>query len=200
LSAGATAGVPLSPHSVTFPDGRLLNGATGPNDLFLKPYMLGGEVEARLLVGFSAVVEVQYERIHQDVAYINVKAGQSNLGTTGGASANVWLFPLLVRYNIPHSRLAPFVNTGATLRHLGALDGRGTQLDFALSPQPISLHSVPGGNPEAAITVGAGLRKRISRFDLITEVRFLHWTSGYFVPVKNQTMLQVGLAFPAHGR
>jgi hypothetical protein len=197
LSAGVTGGVPISPHSAYYADVTTLDGKTGPNDLLLKPYTVGAVVEARLLQGFSLVGEFDYTRIHQDFTFYNVKFGAVNFGTRGATAANVWLFPMLVRYNIGHRRLTPFVNAGATLRHLGDFTGSGTQLDFYLQPQPLTFHATPGGNPAVAITAGVGVRSHVWRADVSAELRFLHWTTSYLVPAQNQGMLQVAVIFPA---
>jgi hypothetical protein len=197
LSAGATGGVPISPHSAHYADVTTLDGNTGPNDLLLKPYVVGAVIEGRLPIGFSLVGEFDYTRMHQDFTFYNVKFGAVNFGTRGSTAANVWLFPMLVRYNIGHRRLTPFVDAGATLRHLGDFTGSGTQLDFFLHPQPITFHTTPGGNPEIAVTAGAGVRTHIWRAGVSAELRFLHWTTGYLVPAQNQGMLQIALMFPA---
>jgi hypothetical protein len=59
---------------------------------------------------------------------------------------------------------------------------------------------VPGGNPEIAITAGAGIRMPVSLIDLAAEVRFLHWTTGYYIPAQNQAVLAVSATFPARHR
>ena len=84
LSAGVTGGVPISPQSSQLGTGYFVNGAPGPNDLILKPYVFGGTVQVKLLWELSAVADFQYERIHQDFTYSNVRAGQTNVGTRGG--------------------------------------------------------------------------------------------------------------------
>ena len=197
LSAGVTGGVPISPQSSQLGTGYFVNGAPGPNDQILKPYVFGGTVQVKLLWELSAVADFQYERIHQDFTYSNVRAGQTNVGTRGGASANVWLFPLLLRYDLHRRRVSPFVDLGAALRRLGPFNGQGFQLDFYYQPHPVSFHTVPGGNPEIAMAAGAGIRTRASVFDLASEVLFLRWTTGYFVPVQNQAVLIVSVTFPA---
>jgi len=204
LSAGVTGGVPLSPQSRQSAPGYLLNGVSGPNDLILKPYTVGGTVQVHLFWKLSTVAEFQYERIHQDFTYSSVKF-QLNFGTRGGTSANAWLFPLLLRYDHDRYRLSPFVDLGATLRRVGPFNGSGSQLDISLQPHPVSFHTTPGGNPEIAITAGAGIRTHLSlfdltSFDLTSEVRFLHWTADYFVPAQNQAVLTVGVTFPARHR
>ena len=164
LSFGVTGGVPISPQSEYLPPGFLLNGATGPNDLVTRPWLAGGTAQVRLYRNFSAVGEFQYERTHQDFTYSSVKL-VVNFGTRGGVSANTWLFPLLSRYDMKRGRISPFFDAGSTLRRLGPLNGQGYELDFYYRPQPTSFHIVPGGNPEVAITAGAGMRVRVLSFD-----------------------------------
>lgn len=197
LSVGVTGGVPISPQSQQSGPGYFTNGVSGPNDLIVRPYLIGATVQARLRWKLSAVAEFQYQRIHEDFTYSNVKNGATIFGIRGGASANDFLFPLLLRYDPGRRRVSPFADLGATLRRLGPFDGNGFQLNFYLQPQPMSFHIVPGGNPEIAITAGAGIRTQVSFFDLVSEVRFLHWTSGYYIPAQNQAVLTVSAVFPA---
>jgi hypothetical protein len=199
LTAGVTVGVPISPQSQRSSPGYLLNGTLGPNDLIIKPYLVGGTAQFKLWWKLSIVGEFQYQRIHEDFSYSSVKVF-TDFGTRGAASADIWLFPLLLRYDLDHRKISPFVDLGATLRRLGPFNGKGTQLDFYLQPQPMSFHIVPDGNPEIAITGGAGIRSRVSSFDLVSEVRFMHWTSIYFVPAQNQVILTVSATFPVRRR
>lgn len=196
LSFGATGGVPISPQSQSFGAGSLLNGTTGPNDLVIRPWLAGGTAQLRLYRSFSLVGEFEYERTHEDFTYSSVKTGV-NFGTRGSASANTWHFPLLIRYDLKRGRLAPFFDAGSTLRRLGPFNGQGYQLDFYLHPQPTSFHIVPGGNPEIAVTAGAGIRVPLGPINLLPEIRFLHWTSRYYNPVDNQAILTLGVVFPA---
>lgn len=116
-----------------------------------------------------------------------------NFGQKYSASANGWLFPLLLKYTLRRSRIAPFVSAGATLRHLGAFDGKGVQLDFFLQPQPMDVHFVTGRDLDVAVTAGAGIKWRVSVVDIMPEVRFMHWTSTYYQPAQNQAMLMLGI-------
>jgi opacity protein-like surface antigen len=144
---------------------------------------------------FSIVSEIQYARMHEDFTTSGVKFAV-DFGTRGGASTNVWLFPLLLRYDLRRSRLSPFVDAGATLRHLSSFDGHGFQLDFFLHPQPMTFHFPIDTNPKVAITAGAGVKLRVLIFDVAPEIRFEHWTGISFIPVQNQATLGVGITFP----
>jgi len=69
--------------------------------------------------------------------------------------------------------IAPFADAGATVRHFET----GRDLD-------------------AAITVGSGLRWRVSVVNIIPEIRFLRWTSDYYQPVQNQAMFVLSITYP----
>jgi hypothetical protein len=200
VSAGVEAGVPVSPHSEDYGQGCLFQGTTdcGPNDFLIKPYAIGATAEVYLFSNISVQAGFLYQRFHKDVTEgLIAHAGYLNFGQQYGAAANGWLFPLLLKYAFGRRRLAPFVDAGATLRHLGPFEGRGIQLDFYLNPQPTSVHFESGRNLDVAITGGAGLEWRISVFDVAPEIRFLHWTSTYYQPAQNQAMLMLGVTFPA---
>jgi hypothetical protein len=197
VSFGVTGSVPISPQSHQFPDGSFFStGFQGPNDLIQRPYAIGPTVHINLPLRLSVVAEFQYARMHEDFTNSGVKF-VLNFGTRGGASANVWLFPLLLRYDLRRSRLSPFIDAGATLRHLSSFDGQGFQLDFFLHPQPATFHFPVDSNPKVAITAGAGVKLRAFIFDVAPEIRFEHWTALSFIPVQNQATLGVGITFPA---
>jgi hypothetical protein len=135
-----------------------------------------------------------YQRFHKDVSHgaVPLPGGSvTDFGQYFGASANGWLFPLQVKYTFRGRKLLPFVSAGATLRHLGAFDGAGIQLDYYLQAQPASFHIESGRALDVADTVGAGVRWRAGIFDVSPEIRFLHWTSAYYQPAQNQAMLML---------
>lgn len=201
ISVGVMGGVPVSPHSQNYGQSCLDRGplSCGPNDFFVKPYAIGPIVEVNLPQGVSAEVGFLYERFHRDLTEgLTITHGSSvNFGQQYSVSANGWLFPFLLKYTSGRRRITPFADGGATLRHLGPFDGQGIQLDFRLQPQATSFHIESGRDLDVAITVGAGLRGRISVVDIAPEIRFLHWTSQYYQPVQNQAMLMLLLSFPA---
>lgn len=201
ISVGVTGGVPVSSHSQDYGPGCTNPGplSCGPNDFFVKPYAIGSTVDVDLLVGISAEIGVLYERFHKDFTQglTAPHGGPVNFGQQYAASADGWLFPLLLKYSFGRRRITPFVDAGATLRHLGAFEGEGIQLDFWLQPQPTSVHFESGRNLDTAVTAGTGLRWRISVIDIAPEIRFLHWSSENYQPVRNQGMLMLGLTFPA---
>jgi len=68
-------------------------------------------------------------------------------------------------------------------------------------PFRVRVRGVGAGTPGPKLgnksPAGAGIGTRASVFDLASEVRFMHWTTGYFVPVQNQAVLIVSVTFPA---
>lgn len=210
ISAGVSAGVPVSQHSQNYGQGCLSENLApripgpeicGPNDFLVKPYAVGATIGVRVHWGISIEGGLLYQRFHKDL-YEGVTAphgGGVNFGQYYGASADGWEFPLLARYTFMRRlKFSPFVHAGATLRHLGPFNGNGIQLDFYLVPQPVSVHFESGRDLDAAITAGAGLSYRVFGLEFAPEIRFLHWTDANFQPVQNQAMLMLGISFPAH--
>ena len=146
-----------------------------------------------------------YQRFHRDISLpLTIgRAGYIQYGQRTGVSANGWLFPLQLRYTAGHKRLRPFINAGATLRHLGTFEGDGLRLDFGI-PAPVvqssHFHIESGRDLDVAVTAGAGVLWRMSILDIAPEIRFLHWTSTYYQPVQNQAMLVLSITFPPLGR
>jgi len=201
ISAGVEGGVPVSPHSQNDGPGCLGPGASncGPNDLFVKPYAVGPVVDVNFPHGISVEAGLFYERFHIDLTQgLTAPHGAPvNFGHSYSASADGWLFPLLLKHTFGRQRIAPFADAGATLRHLGAFDGKGVQLDVNLQPQPTVVHIENDRGLDVAITAGAGVRWRIGAVDIAPEIRFLHWTSQHYQPAQNQAMLMLGLTLPA---
>lgn len=201
ISVGIMGGIPASPWSHQSPVGCLdtLPPECGPNDFLARPYAVGPAVDVNLPLGISAEVGLLYQDFHQDISIglVVPHGGNPNFGQRAGVSANGWLFPMLLKYRFGHSRIAPFVEAGATLRHLGAFNGTGVQVDFYLIPQPAAFHIESGRDLDAAITVGGGVRWRLLSMDIEPQIRYLHWTATYFQPVQNEAMFIVGILFPS---
>ena len=205
VSAGVTGGVPISNHSQDYGTGCLVThdpvlvNACGPNRFFMKPYAVGPTIAIHLPWRISVEAGMLYERFHKDVAHAVElsEGGPVSFGQYFGASANAWLFPLQLKYTFAKWTVSPFVDAGATLRHLGPFEGTGMQADFYLNPQPTSFHIESGRDLDVAITVGAGVKWRVSVFELSPEVRFLRWTSAYYQSAQDQAMLMLGVTLPA---
>jgi hypothetical protein len=198
IAVGVTGGVPISEHSQDFGQGCLAS-TCGPNRLTAKPYAIGPTLEIQIPWRLSVQAGMLYERLHLDVSHgLQVGRGSNNVnfGEYYGASANAWLFPLQLKYVFGGRKLAPFINAGATLRHLGPFDGDGIRLDFFLQPQRTKFHIESGRDLDVAETVGGGVRWRAGVFDISPEIRFLHWTSTYYQPAQNLAMLMLGITLP----
>jgi hypothetical protein len=211
LSVGVTGGVPVSPHSATYSSAIILvnpsssDQATSdvtlqaPNDFYQKPYAVGPTVEINLPWRFSLQEGMLYERFHQDVSegITPSREGGVNFGFITSVAANAFSFPLLARYNFARHRIKPFIEAGATLRHLGTFTGEGIQLDFHLHPNSTAFQFDPGKAVDVAVTGGVGFRYRVAIVDVVPEIRILHWTAQYEQPAQNQAMLTLTFTFPA---
>jgi hypothetical protein len=212
LSFGVTGGVPVSPHSAAYRSGTIelnpsssdsspyVNNVTfqAPNDFYQKPYAVGPAVEVNLPWRFSLEVGMLYERFHRDMSegITPIKGDGVNFGYVASVAANAFAFPLLAKYSFSRRRMTPFIDAGATLRHLDLFNGDGIQLDVYLHPNSTAFRFDPGKAVDVAVTAGAGLRYRVSLVDVVPEIRFLHWTAQYEQPVANQAMLILTIAFP----
>lgn len=202
VSFGISAGVPISPQSQDSGQGCIATQPPqcGPNDFYAKPYAVGPAIGVNIHWGISIQAAALYERFHIDQTvglYVGRGGGNFNFGHEDGLAADAWAFPLQLRYTRGRGRVAPFVNAGATLRHLGTFNGSGTQLDFHLQPYTTSFRIETGRNLDVAITAGAGVKWRVSVVDIAPEIRFMHWTSPYYQPAQNQAMLMLGITFPS---
>jgi hypothetical protein len=171
-----------------------------PNDFYQKPFAVGPTVEIKLPWNFSFEAGMLYERFHRDVSEGVTPArgtGQVDFGYVTSVAANAFVFPLLAKYNLGHRRIQPFIEAGPSLRHLGVFSGEGIQLDFFLHANPASFQFDPGKALDVAVTAGAGFRYRVAMFDLVPEIRYLHWTAQYEQPAQNQAMLMLTVALPA---
>lgn len=211
LSFGVTGGVPISPHSATYPPATIdlrpsseqpadVISFEAPNDFYQKPYAVGPTLDVNLPWNISLEAGMLYERLHREVSagLTPVKGtGSANFGYVSSVAGNAFLFPLLAKYNVGHRRIKPFVEAGATLRHLSALTGQGIQLDFFLHPTATTFQFAPGKELDVAVTTGAGFRYRVAMLDVVPEIRYLHWTAQFQQPVQNQAMLMITVAFPS---
>jgi hypothetical protein len=210
LSVGVTGGVPVSPQSATYGSATIrLNSSSSdqgsvvefqaPNDFYQKPFAVGPMVEISLPWRLSLEVGMLYERFHRDVSegIMPSNGSLANFGYITSVAANAFSFPLLAKYNFAHRRIKPFIEAGATLRHLGNFTGEGIQLDFFLHPSTTTFQFDPGKAVDVAVTAGAGFRYRVAVVDVVPEIRYLHWTAQYEQPVQNQAMLMLTLTFPA---
>lgn len=201
FSFGVSGGVPISSHRQDSGQGCISpQGPCGPNDFYVKPYAVGPAIAVNLPAGISLHAEALYERFHIDQTQgltVGRGSGFVDFGHQDGVKANAWTFPLLLRYTRGRGHVAPFVDAGATLRHLGVFTGTGTQLDFYLQPHTTTFRVDSGRDLDIAETVGGGVAWRVGPLAIAPEVRFLHWTSSYFQPAQNQVMLMVGVTFPA---
>ena len=202
ISFGIMGGVPASPWSHQSQLGCLDTRPPmcGPNTFLTRPYVVGLALDVKLPLGLSAETGLLYQDFHKDITtglVVGRGTGELNFGQRASVSAKGWFFPMLLKYHFGHSTVVPFVVAGATLRHLGAFDGNGLQVDFNLIPQPAAFHIESGRDLDAALTVGGGVRWRLLRMDIEPQIRYLHWTSTYYQPVQNEAMFIVGILFPS---
>jgi hypothetical protein len=182
LSLGVTGGVPISPHTST--------------DIHIQPYTVGPVIDLNLPANFALETGVLYQRLNQNINH-QLSLRNFVLPYTTHVAANAWLIPALVKYNVGHRTVKPFIKAGATIRFASDLNGNGLQDDINFIPHPATFNFPDTNHPEAAITAGAGLSLHALIFDVAPEIRYLHWTSLYRQPTREQAMLMLTVSFPA---
>jgi len=144
-----------------------------------KPYAFGPTVQVRLPLKLAVEIDALYNRTGYRVdlcisTYCSVEVGR----------ANVFAFPVLVKYRLFRGPFSPYVSGGPAYRHVGRTSG--TALNWRTGPlfpgevvdYPVQRSSVSGpASDGAGVVVGAGLEFKAGILKLSPEYRFTHWNN-----------------------
>lgn len=122
LSLGVTGGIPVSPHTATYPPATITLRPSSnepasaiffqaPNDYCQKPYAVGPTLDVNLPWNISLEAGMLYERFHREVSEgITPSKGTAsvNFGYVSSVAGNAFLFPLFAKYNRGHRRIKLF--------------------------------------------------------------------------------------------
>jgi hypothetical protein len=127
--------------------------------------LLGVPAYPQLPFHLSAEVDALYRR--NGFTYYFSDFGYVPNPTSGAmrTALNDWQFPLLLKYETGHKLVHPFVDAGATYRHLGGSSS-------FLTSNPSS----------AGFTLGGGVSIKVLFLRISPEIRYTRWGS---VPVFN---------------
>ncbi len=177
VSFGIKAGVPLNNAYTTntIPDGT--TGQSNPR------YTVGVTVEKQLPANFSIEADVLYR--HSSFYGF----GGPPLTPNGKVEADTFQVPLMVKYEVPLSKVSPFVDFGAAYRHVHS-SGNG-------APDLVGAQHADS----AAIVLGAGVAFKWRRVKISPEIRYTGWAQHAFDNAAvtsnvNQADLLVGFTFP----
>lgn len=158
LIVGVRAGVPLNDVVQTVQNGTNISSS-------MDNYVIGPTVGVRLPFGFSVAGDALFTRL-------SLSTTNSSSGARISASANSWEFPVLVRYNVGHGVLAPFVGAGVSVRHLSDFGNIGPFLTNSATNQSV------GSSSGVGFVLAGGLQFKLGPVHLSPEIRYTHWGSN----------------------
>jgi hypothetical protein len=188
VSVGVRAGVPITDAFETF------RGNESRYFTNTKRYVIGPTVEFHLPWRFSIRVDALYRRL--GYAYEQIRPGVTATRTV----ANAWDFPATVKWEILPGPIRPFVDAGASVRHVS-----GVSQVRSVANLVTDLNSAPEFNKrnDIGLVFGGGLAFKFGRVRVSPEFRYVRWGSEAFRdPVnlllrtnRNQGDFLLGLTF-----
>ena len=165
VSIGVKAGVPLT---------DFVDAAKGNQSAYFtntKRYTVGGTIELHLPARFSIEIDALYKRFGFDGQ--SVSAGSTTLTGTRG---NSWEFPLLVKFEMVPGPVRPFVDAGASIRHLTGIR-QVRQVISAGTFSSVEVNDPPEFNKatDLGLTFGAGIALKLGRVRISPELRYTRW-------------------------
>lgn len=165
VSIGVKAGVPLT---------DFVDAAKGNQSSYFtntKRYTVGGTIELHLPARFSIEIDALYKRFGFDGQ--SVSTGSTTLTGTRG---NSWEFPLLVKFEMVPGPVRPFVDAGASIRHLTGIR-QVRQVISAGTFSSVEVSDPPEFNKatDLGLTFGAGIALKLGRVRFSPELRYTRW-------------------------
>lgn len=168
ISIGVKGGVPLT---------DAFDVARGNNSAFFtntKRYTVGPTVEFHLPARFSVEVDALYKRLGYDS---QTTVPRQFYSTT----ANSWEFPVLGKFEILPGPIRPFIDAGASFRHITGVRQVRTIVSGATLNQ-VEITNPPEFNKDTDIgfTFGAGIAFKLGRVRISPEFRYTRWGGENF--------------------
>jgi hypothetical protein len=196
VTLGFKVGIPVTETFNTSSNSSILSGTSltngglpGSNYSSATPrYEFGLSGEFHLIKHFSLEVDGLYKR-----AGFASSAPFNTLGNLAyeNTNLNVWEFPALIKTNIKLGRFQPFVDVGASLRHISTV--RQTSLFPGLSNSIISDNSNALHNRNSFGGVaGFGITFKKGPFKISPEARYTRWANQSFTAPGLRTNLDQG--------
>jgi opacity protein-like surface antigen len=158
-------------------------------------YLVGPTVELHLPLRFS----VQLDALYSNFTYRSVAGSQAGQTIANAlTSSDQWQFPLQLKYRFSGEVLRPFVNTGASFRHLYNLN----QVPQFITGPPSGQNNL-GSSNNAGFVIGGGLEFKLGPIKISPEIRYTRWgantfrqgISSVFDLNSNEGQFLVGLTF-----
>jgi opacity protein-like surface antigen len=101
---------------------------------------------------------------------------------TAQTTANSWEFPILIKWAVLPGPVRPFVDAGASFRHISGVK----QVQQSIL-QPLGLSTSSTSNPvefhkatDEGFVFGGGLEFKLGKLRITPELRYTHWGSENF--------------------
>jgi len=188
FSGGIKAGLPLT--------GLLDNLQPADTTAVTRRYLVGPEVEVRLLHGLS----IELDALYRHFSYTHVDGYASSTITTIGSSGS-WELPLVGKYRFPGRIVKPYVEGGVAWDFLSGVNNTSSSTPCSQVcentnyPPTVESHRTPGA------VIGGGIDLHAGRIRIAPEIRFTHWTQKYFAldgdlsSRQNQVEFLIGFTF-----
>lgn len=162
---GARAGVPITDAFETF------RGNEARYFTNTKRYLIGPTIEIHLPWRFSIVIDALYKRLGYE--YQPTTPGDVATRTV----ANSWEFPGTVKWEIFPGPIRPFVDAGASVRHI-----TGISQVRELANVVTEIDSAPEFNKrnDIGFVFGGGVAFKLGRVRVSPEFRYVRWGSEAF--------------------
>lgn len=189
LSFGFRGGLPLNDAVQAAENNPALFGSEDQR------YLVGPTIELNLPFRFS----VQLDALYGNFTYRSVAGSQAGQTIANAiTSSDQWQFPLQLKYRFSGEVLRPFVNTGASFRHLYNLN---QVPQFITGPSTGQINI--GSNTKAGFVIGGGVEFKLGPIKISPEVRYTRWGAdtfrqgigGVFDLNSNEAQFLVGLTF-----
>jgi opacity protein-like surface antigen len=136
-------------------------------------YLIGPTGEVHLPLGFSIEVDALYKRLGYQY-----QAFPATGTVTAQTVANSWEFPLLIKWALPGGPIRPFVDAGASFRHISGVHqiqeifGTGN----TSTNNPVEFHK----STDQGFVFGGGLEFKLGRLRISPELRYTRWGGENF--------------------
>jgi opacity protein-like surface antigen len=168
VSIGVKGGVPIT---------DAVDTAQGQNSAYLtntKRYLVGPTVEFHLPARFSIEVDALYKRI-------GYQYDATGPVVTAKTVANSWEFPVLGKFEILPGPVRPFVDLGASFRHLsGVRQIRQTVSGATFNRVELNNASEFNKRNDIGFTGGFGIAFKIGWVRISPEFRYTRWGGENF--------------------
>jgi hypothetical protein len=154
-----------------------------------RSYLIGPTFGLRLPLGFSVEGDALFKRQSLSLnQFIGLPGALSGIGT----HADSWEFPVMLKYAVGSSPIAPVLGAGVSVRHIN---------DFGDVPTFLLTSSTTANS--VGFVGGAGLRVQMGPVSITPELRYTRWNGGNFTQSlvdtimgsRNQVQVLIGVTF-----